>query len=1196
MAADTDAVQRIAGDDRYETAAAIAKAKYNTADNVVIANSKVYADAINASLLAKHLGAPILLTEVDNLSAATERAIADASDKYYLGTKKAYIVGGTAVVSQAVEDRLVLKLGKDNVTRIAGDDRNKTAAAIAEMASAASFGFIVAWNDDKNALAAGAVAVRDSAPILLVQSGTGVAGATEQAIKEAKLSTLYVLGDATGVTDAQIAVLQGFDGVTSVERLDDALAIAAKFFADATSVTIANAASLVDALGGSVFAQPIVYVDSDSIPSDVEAYLNGKQAANVLGGAAAISDDVLNLVGNIVGGDTEGLVVESVSAINAKTLKAVFNKAVEDTTKATFEVKKGTVKVNTSAITWNEAKTEASLELSGKLTAGEYTVNVTGLAEAALTGTVTAENERVETITITADTAPFANTTTGSKTVTVGYKVVNQYGEDITNTTQLLPTAAGVAVDTARGVTYSKGVVTIPVTDTAKENDQITLTLVQVDSGKSASGTIKVGASATVAEVAINSLYNKDNKTLTETTDLNRDAFYLLIEGKDQYGNSLKANQITGLVANSTNTLIAQINGGNNPVIDAITVAGKEVPAIKIVGPVTTGSTTVMLIAPTTGNNASFKIDVAESQRADTVTFEVPDLVAAGEDLYVPIVVTDKAGNVITDVDTLKNATRGVQISGLTGVTNNNIETKDGKTVVKVGSGLLTQPGYIALVAVSSTAKTTTANIQVKAAAEATIVTGLKAGNATTLLPNGATTISVNSLSVEDQYGRIMSPTALTTWLSVAGNQIIVKDAATDIVKLDKGTFVVATNVFTTGGTVENKPTGEAIDASTNAVQVVGFVKGTEKVSVTLKKTAGEIATSAKEISFQVTDGSEYASYQMDPIGPIFDEVGAVLTNDALYDKTLKVYGVLANGTKVELTAGTDYTVDAPAYLDYSAGKLTKNTGTVPYAPNTNEVKATVTITVNATGQQFKEEITVSKVKPTVTALKIVPQATATVANTSAAFDNAKEVVEYDSNAFAATAINTLVNFVVKDSYGVVQLLDTGADGKLGADVKLVATPAVANTIEFTKQNAHDTTFAGLEKGEKFTVTATIGGVSKTFTVTGTLDTVDYVSKAKAAVEAATATVAADLAVATTGADEATAKSNIKTAVDAVTFTPTGGAAQDLPTHGVISELVDVTFTAAVGGTSDGSIKFKVKLTKGNATATTSEFTATITK
>lgn len=881
-------------------------------------------------------------------------------------------------------------------------------------------------------------------------------------------------------------------------------------------------------------------------------------------------------------------------AINAKTLEVTFNKAVDDT-KAVFAVNKGSVKVNHSKISWNEAKTVATIELTGKISAGEYTVNVTGLSDEALTGKVTAADEKVTTVTLLDDKAPITAVGTGISTVTIGYKVENQYGEDITATTSIDSATAAGSVVRAGTTTATKGLVTIPVKDEVKADDAIVLTLVHTGTGTSVSQTVKVAAKSGLADVAITGVYNKDGKTLTETTSLTTDAFYLLVEGKDQYGNVLKAGDVTGLISNNTNPLIANLNGGQNPLIETITVAGKEVTAIKLVGSLTAGETTVMLISPNTGKNATQKITVAEAQRTANVTLEVPQLVVAGEDLFVPISVTDKDGNAVTDLAVINDPTRGIKVSGLT----NTVEVQDGKIGIKVTHGTnLGGVGYKSLVAISSTSKSTVANFEVKAAADATIVTGLKAGNSTTLLaPNGVTTLSVNSLSVEDQYGRVMTPAALTTWLALPGNQIVIKDAATDTVKLDKGTFVVATNAFTTG-TIANAPTGVKINVATDAVQVKAGVKGTEKVSITLEKTAGEVATSTKEVNFKVTDGTEYSSYQVDPIGTIFDEVGAGLANDSLYDKKINVYGVLADGSKVALTNTTDYTVSAPVYLDYSSGKIEMDapaagaTGAqvVPYATGSNEVKANATITINATGQQFTEEVTVSKVKPTVTGLKVVPQATASVANTTAAFNNAKEELEFTSSAFTSTSINSLVNFVVQDSYGVVQLLDNGNDGLLGANIKLVATPAVANTITFTKQNAHDTTFAGLEKGEKFTVAATIGGVSKTFTVTGSFDSVDYNSKAKAAIEGASLTLTN-----TQGASESTAVTQLETAVNALSITPADGSGANTISHYALGvEIVDVTFVAADPGLTAGSIKFKVKTTKGNASDTTSEITVAI--
>ena len=56
------AVRRLSGDDRYGTAAAIATDRADAAEAVIIATGSSFPDALAAAPLARHLGAPILLT------------------------------------------------------------------------------------------------------------------------------------------------------------------------------------------------------------------------------------------------------------------------------------------------------------------------------------------------------------------------------------------------------------------------------------------------------------------------------------------------------------------------------------------------------------------------------------------------------------------------------------------------------------------------------------------------------------------------------------------------------------------------------------------------------------------------------------------------------------------------------------------------------------------------------------------------------------------------------------------------------------------------------------------------------------------------------------------------------------------------------------------------------------------------------
>ena len=71
-----------------------------------------------------------------------------------------------------------------------------------------------------------------------------------------------------------------------------------------------------------------------------------------------------------------------------------------------------------------------------------------------------------------------------------------------------------------------------------------------------------------------------------------------------------------------------------------------------------------MLIATASGKNATYTVNVAEAQRTDKVTFNVPELVVAGENLFVPITVLDKEGNAVTDVKVINHEKRGITVGG----------------------------------------------------------------------------------------------------------------------------------------------------------------------------------------------------------------------------------------------------------------------------------------------------------------------------------------------------------------------------------------------------------------------------------------------------------------------------------------------------------------------------------------------------
>ncbi|WP_214736718.1 hypothetical protein [Exiguobacterium sp. s162] len=697
----------------------------------------------------------------------------------------------------------------------------------------------------------------------------------------------------------------------------------------------------------------------------------------------------------------EKLEISSLKAVSAKSLEVAFNKAIDDS-KVKFEVYKGSVKVNFEPkVVYNEAKTSATIELTGKLTAGEYTVKASGLSTEALSKSVVVENERVDKVEILNDLAIKDATLNQVK---VGYKVVNQYGEDITSTTQIVANAGGVSV--VSGTTASNGVVTIPVTAEAKENDSIILTLVHQATGKSDSKTVKVSAKSQVTDLAIKSVYNKDGKALTETTDLSKDAFYVIVEAKDQYGAdaSLAAlNASNAVLINNTNKLIVD----NSTTFETIKVDGKEVTALKLTGTPAAGMTNLMLISTASGKNASFTVNVAEAQRTDAVTFEVPSLVVAKERLFVPIQVTDKEGKVVTDEKVVTDAVRGIKVSGVSGAV---VKVVDGKLGIEVAANnaALNAEGFISLVAVSSTGKSAIANIQVRKAAEPIRVDGVSSDIETTLLVNDTETITSADVKIIDQYEREMTAdqkTALFTGGTPAYSLVLSEETA------NGGAISLANGVVT------------------------GSAKGTEKVTIAIKKAsdANPLSGSAKSISFRVTDGSEYASYEVKSLGTVYDEVGAGKTDAEAYDKAVEVYGVLADGGKVKLSLG-DYTVSSTNVAlntDVSDGKLDIVGAGNPLATQFNygsasEIKLPVTVTINATGEKLSQEVTISKVAPKPVEVKVLAEGTN---NSTSKVDYVGEVADTTLPAFGMTELEALVDIKVTDQYGVSTTSGSFTDG-----------------------------------------------------------------------------------------------------------------------------------------------------------------------
>lgn len=190
-------VQRLYGDNRYDTSVAIAKrvqARAGTKNHVVLANSTVAADALSISPYAADKSFPIVLSDGKTLEPSVKTFLKDQ--------KEVTIVGGKNAISEAVEKELAA-MGL-TIRRMEGDNRYLTSLKIAKTYFANSTKALLASGTSfADALSGTPLAVRENAPILLTAKDTmekEVATYLNKAKKVTILGGVAAISDTVGKT------------------------------------------------------------------------------------------------------------------------------------------------------------------------------------------------------------------------------------------------------------------------------------------------------------------------------------------------------------------------------------------------------------------------------------------------------------------------------------------------------------------------------------------------------------------------------------------------------------------------------------------------------------------------------------------------------------------------------------------------------------------------------------------------------------------------------------------------------------------------------------------------------------------------------------------------------------------------------------------------------------------------------------
>ncbi|MBN2839704.1 MAG: cell wall-binding repeat-containing protein [Coriobacteriia bacterium] len=303
---------RISGDDRYETSAEIARTRFGAATNAVLATGEDFPDALCASALAGALDAPLLLTRKDTVPASITSALTE------LGVENVWIVGGTGVISTAVDTQLTTA-GMTVMPRVSGVNRYETAKQVAYLVMGIvqsnpegywrHEAFFVRGDEFADALSVAPHAYNEKIPILLV-APDDVPQGTEDAVTFCYITEGHIIG-GTGAVSASVAAEidamlgDAADRWSGADRYATSAACAAHGVArgwlDFDDLGIATGLAFPDALSGGAacgyYGSPLILTPPTAIVPTTNNFLDVRRfefgGMTIFGGIGAVSDSLV---------------------------------------------------------------------------------------------------------------------------------------------------------------------------------------------------------------------------------------------------------------------------------------------------------------------------------------------------------------------------------------------------------------------------------------------------------------------------------------------------------------------------------------------------------------------------------------------------------------------------------------------------------------------------------------------------------------------------------------------------------------------------------------------------------------------------------------------------------------------------------------------------------------------------------------
>lgn len=295
----SEKIQRLSGDNRYETSVEVSEKNFKSADTVVLASGQNIADALVASSYADIEEAPILLTNKNSIS----DEVLDEIER--LKADKVVIVGGQSSISSSVESRL--KKEDIKVTRISGSDRfdtsDKLSQEVSRLSKKSSQAILVNGYKNIDALSVSSLATKEELPILL-NGRNALNMSVKNRLKQMNVNKVYIIGGNNSISSdvekelkrMQISVVR----LSGTDRYETSANIAKYAYKDFDEAIVASGENPVDALAASTLTgkkeAPILLTNRNKIPKSIKKIIEDMDIGKItiVGGENSITDDVMD--------------------------------------------------------------------------------------------------------------------------------------------------------------------------------------------------------------------------------------------------------------------------------------------------------------------------------------------------------------------------------------------------------------------------------------------------------------------------------------------------------------------------------------------------------------------------------------------------------------------------------------------------------------------------------------------------------------------------------------------------------------------------------------------------------------------------------------------------------------------------------------------------------------------------------------